>query len=721
MKKILLSLLWICLSFGVVLADEGMWLPIQVAKMHGKMTDAGLKLSADDIYNINQASLKDAIVRLGGGFCTAEIISEKGLLMTNHHCAYDLIQNHSAVGKDYLTDGFWAMNMSEELTNPGLTASILVRMEDVTARVMQAISAADEAGKNAAIAKVSKEIADEAKSVNEFYTADVKPIFYGNQFILSVYITYKDVRLVGAPPSSIGKFGGDTDNWMWPRHTGDFAMLRIYTDASGNPATYAADNVPLKPKHVLPISMKGVKETDYAMVMGYPGTTNRYLTSTNLSSNLDNYNQAIIDMFGARMRAYKEDMDESDEIRIALASTYASGMNTYKYFIGQSLGLRKDGLVEKKAAYEKELQTWIDADAGRKAKWGKVLSNMEQDITAYGPVNREYLYFLFAFINQPYNRNNNQLGVIKSVLAEKKPDAEKLKDATNGLLERLDDIFTEYFESTEHKAFAAMLKTYIDKTPADRQPEFLTNLLAKTKGANLQAKVDAIAADVYGKSILTSRDRMEAFLRKPSKKVLDKDAGVLLATAAMAHFTGELVPANQAAGANLAENRQLLMAARMAFESEREFAPDANSTLRITYGNVKPYKPRDAVKYKFQTTSDGILQKEDPSNPEFVVPAKLKDLLVKKDFGPYAEDGVLYTCFLSTNDITGGNSGSPVINAQGELIGVAFDGNWESMTGDLMFNPEVQRTISVDIRYVLFIIDKFAGAGHLVKEMKLVY
>ncbi|MFN3530658.1 MAG: S46 family peptidase [Bacteroidia bacterium] len=721
MKKILLSLLWICLSFGVVLADEGMWLPIQVAKMHGKMTDAGLKLSADDIYNINQASLKDAIVRLGGGFCTAEIISEKGLLMTNHHCAYDLIQNHSAVGKDYLTDGFWAMNMSEELTNPGLTASILVRMEDVTARVMQAISAADEAGKNAAIAKVSKEIADEAKSVNEFYTADVKPIFYGNQFILSVYITYKDVRLVGAPPSSIGKFGGDTDNWMWPRHTGDFAMLRIYTDASGNPATYAADNVPLKPKHVLPISMKGVKETDYAMVMGYPGTTNRYLTSTNLSSNLDNYNQAIIDMFGARMRAYKEDMDESDEIRIALASTYASGMNTYKYFIGQSLGLRKDGLVEKKAAYEKELQTWIDADAGRKAKWGKVLSNMEQDITAYGPVNREYLYFLFAFINQPYNRNNNQLGVIKSVLAEKKPDAEKLKDATNGLLERLDDIFTEYFESTEHKAFAAMLKTYIDKTPADRQPEFLTNLLAKTKGASLQAKVDAIAADVYGKSILTSRDRMEAFLRKPSKKVLDKDAGVLLATAAMAHFTAELVPANQAAGANLAENRQLLMAARMAFESEREFAPDANSTLRITYGNVKPYKPRDAVKYKFQTTSDGILQKEDPSNPEFVVPAKLKDLLVKKDFGPYAEDGVLYTCFLSTNDITGGNSGSPVINAQGELIGVAFDGNWESMTGDLMFNPEVQRTISVDIRYVLFIIDKFAGAGHLVKEMKLVY
>lgn len=721
MKKFLLSLLALSLSFGSVMADEGMWLPIQVAKIHGKMTDAGLKLSADDIYNINQASLKDAIVRLGGGFCTAEIISKEGLLMTNHHCAYDLIQNHSSVDKDYLTNGFWAMTRSEELTNPGLTASILVRMEDVTAQVMKAIEGVEESKKAGAIAKITKEIADAAGKEGDGYAGDVRPIFYGNQYILSVYIVYKDVRLVGAPPSSIGKFGGDTDNWMWPRHTGDFSMLRIYTGADGKPADYAADNVPLKPKHSLPVSMKGLNEGDYTMVMGYPGTTNRYLTSANLASNLDNYNQAIIDMFGARMQAYKKSMDADAATRIALASTYASGMNTYKYFIGQSLGLRKDGLVEKKAAYEADLQKWIEADNMRKADWGDVLAEMNKDMANYGPVNREYLYFLFAFVNQPYARFNNQLGALNGLLAEKKPDAAKVKETTDKLKEKLGDIYGEYFPATEQATFAAMMLVYHRETPADKQPAFFKELLAKTKGADVQAKINTIAANVYGKSLLTSKERMAAFLDKPSKKALDKDPGATLASAAMKHFSETLAPANQKASGNLNANRKRLMAAMLAFESSRDFAPDANSTLRVTYGNVKPYNPKDGVKYKFYTTHEGILQKEDPSNEEFIVPAKLKDLLVKKDFGKYGSEDMLNTCFLSTNDITGGNSGSPVINGNGELVGVAFDGNWESMTGDLMFNPAVQRTISVDIRYVLFIIDKYAGAGHLVKEMNLVY
>jgi len=721
MKKILLSLLALCLSFGSVMADEGMWLPIQVAKIHGKMTDAGLKLSADDIYNINQASLKDAIVRLGGGFCTAEIISKEGLLMTNHHCAYDLIQNHSSVDKDYLTNGFWAMNRSEELTNPGLTASILVRMEDVTAKVMQAIEGVEESKKAGAIAKITKEIADAAGKEGDGYTGDVRPIFYGNQYILSVYIVYKDVRLVGAPSSSIGKFGGDTDNWMWPRHTGDFSMLRIYTGADGKPAEYTADNVPLKPKHSLPVSMKGLKEGDYTMVMGYPGTTNRYLTSANLASNLTNYNQAIIDMYGARMQAYKKSMDADAATRIALASTYASGMNSYKYFIGQSLGLRNGGLVEKKADYEAGLQKWIDADANRKAQWGNVLAEMNKDMATFGPVNREYLYFLFAFVNQPYARFNNQIGALKGLLAEKKPDAAKVTEATTKLKEKLESMYTEYFAGTEQAAFAAMMLVYHRETPADKQLVFFKELLAKTKGVDVQAKINTIAANVYSNSLLTSKERMETFLNKPSKKALDQDAGVSLATAAMKHFSEVVAPANQAASGNLNANRKLLMAAMLAYESSRDFAPDANSTLRVTYGNVKSYNPKDGVKYKFFTTHEGILQKEDPSNEEFIVPAKLKDLLVKRDFGKYGSEDMLNTCFLSTNDITGGNSGSPVINGSGELVGVAFDGNWESMTGDLMFNPAVQRTISVDIRYVLFIIDKYAGAGHLVKEMNLVY
>ena len=720
MKKIVLSLLAVLFSLNLVLANEGMWLPIQVATIHGKMTDAGLQLSAEDIYSINQASLKDAIVRLGGGFCTAEIVSGEGLLLTNHHCAYDLIQNHSSVDKDYLSDGFWAMERSEELTNPGLTASILVRMEDVTEQVMQALEGVDEAGKADAIRNISKQIVDAAKAEGTGYTADVKPIFYGNQFILSVYITYQDVRLVGAPPSSIGKFGGDTDNWMWPRHTGDFSMLRIYTGPDGLPAAYAAENVPLKPKKVLPISLKGIQEGDYAMVMGYPGSTNRYLTSANLASNLDNYNQAIIDMFGARMKAYKEDMDASKEIRIALASTYASGMNTYKYFIGQSLGLRKDGLVEKKAAYELQLQRWIKQDGERMKTYGALLANMDAEMQAYGPINRNYLYFLFAFVNQPYNRNSNQLGAMKALLNEKKVDKDKLAAETERLSKAVDGIFTEYFAATEEKVFAACLQVYYDKTAEADRPAFFNDLLAKTKGATVREKLNAIAADVYQNSILTSRERMEAFLKKPSKKQLAKDPGMQLSADVMAHFTGVLMPANQAAGANLAANRKALMAAMLAFESEREFAPDANSTLRVTYGNVASYIPRDAVSYKHYTTSAGILQKEDPTNPEFEVPARLKELLVAEDFGDYGTDGVLYTCFLSGNDITGGNSGSPVINGNGELIGIAFDGNWESMTGDLMYNDAVQRTISVDIRYVLFIIDKFAGAGHLVKEMTIV-
>lgn len=719
MKRIskLVLLLALVLHMGIAKADQGMWLPIQVAKIHGMMLDRGLKLSADDIYNINQASLKDAIVRLGGGFCTAEIVSNEGLLLTNHHCAYDLIQNHSSVSKDYLTDGFWAMSRSEELSNPGLTASILVRMEDVTARVMQALEGVEESKKAATISKITKEIVEEAKKEGDGYTADVRAIFYGNQYILSVYITYKDVRLVGAPPSSIGKFGGDTDNWMWPRHTGDFSMLRIYTGADGKPAEYDAKNVPLKPKKILPVTLEGVKEGDYTMVMGYPGTTNRYLTSANLESNLTYYNQALIDLFGIEMRLMKEAMDADAATRIALASSYASGMNTYKYFIGQSAGLRTDGLVEKKAEYEARLTSWINANDERKAKYGNIVADIAADIAEFGPINKHYLYFAVGLLGSGVSNHSNLMGGLKGLLNEKKPDAAKVKAEAESIKGKLDETFKEYFPALDEKTFAALLFQYHKEIATDKQPQFLKDIVAKGKGADTRTVFDNYAKMVYSKSILTDRARMEKFLAKPSAKVLNKDPGMKYAEEMMKVFMGEINPPRAAINGKLSAKRKTLMAAMMEFESNRTFAPDANSTLRVTYGNVLPYIPRDAVAYKYFTTAEGILQKEDPKNEEFIVPAKLKELLVKKDYGRYGKDGVLYTAFISNNDITGGNSGSPVINGKGELVGIAFDGNWESMTGDLMFSDKMQRCISVDIRYVLFVVDKYAGAGHLVDEM----
>ncbi len=721
MKKLLklILVLGLSISLGTARADEGMWLPIQIAKLQGKMQEKGLKLTAEDIYSINQASLKDAIVRLGGGFCTAEIVSGEGLLLTNHHCAYDLIQNHSSVEKDYLTNGFWAMNRSEELTNPGLTASTLVRMEDVTARIMKALEGVEESKKAGIIAKTSKEIVEDAKKEGDGYTADVRAIFYGNQYILSVYITYKDVRLVGAPPSSIGKFGGDTDNWMWPRHTGDFSMLRIYTGADGKPAEYSATNIPLKPKKVLPVSMKGVDQNDYVMVMGYPGTTNRYLTAANLESNLTYYNQAFIDLFGVKMRLMKEDMDADAKTRIALASTYASGMNTYKYFIGQSEGLRKDGLVEKKTDYEQKLSAWIKADPTRQDKYGNIVDDLAKDIAEFGPLNQHYMYFALGLLGSGVVNHNQLLGGLKGLLNEKKPDAEKVKAEAASIREKLDDTFKEFFPATDEKTFAALLYQYYKDIPAEKHPKVLAEIQAKYKAPNAKASFEKYAAEVYSKSILTSKDRLSKFLDKPSAKVLNKDLGVIFAGKVFETFLGEVNPPRAAVNGKLAAKRKIFMAAMMEYDSEKIFAPDANSTLRVTYGNVLSYVPRDAVFYKHFTTADGILQKENPKDEEFIVPAKLKELLVKKDYGPYAKDGVLYTGFISNNDITGGNSGSPVINGNGELVGIAFDGNWESMTGDLMFSDKMQRCISVDIRYVLFIIDKYAGAGHLVKEMSL--
>jgi hypothetical protein len=702
-------------------ADKGMWLPFQIAKIEDRMKEAGFQLTASDLYHINQAAVKDAIVRLGGGFCTAEIVSDSGLVLTNHHCAYDLIQNHSSVEQDYLTNGFWAMTRAEELPNPGLTASTLVRMEDITERMNDSLQGVSESQRASVIARVGKIITDEVAKEKKGYQGDVRAIFYGNQFILSVYMVYKDVRLVGAPPGSVGKFGGDTDNWMWPRHTGDFSVLRIYTGPEGESAEYdSSRNIPLKPNRFLAVCTSGVRNGDYTMIMGYPGTTNRYLSADNLDFNLNTLNMMVEDMVGARMQAYKEDMDKDDKIRIALASTYASGMNTYKYYQGQTLGLRRDGLGDKKKAYENGLRQWIESDPGREAQYGKPLESLNALLAAYQNDYRKLIYFRQALGNQAFVRFFRTLSDLHKQLESSPKDKARISSEADKAGSSMKENMAEYFASTEQKAFARMLRTYLQRISVQDRPPFLTELLDDTDGDDEKDKSKEIAKKIFKKSFLTNAEMLEKFLQKPSLKVWKKDPGVALATAISDYSNNVLMPMDRKAQAEQAPFRRKLMAAMLAYQSNEIFAPDANSTLRMTYGNIKPYVPRDAVDYTWYTTHHGILQKEDPSNEEFIVPDKLKADLEKGDFVPYGRDGELITCFISNNDITGGNSGSPVMNARAELVGIAFDGNWESMTGDLMFNPAMQRTISVDIRYVLYIIDRFAGAGHLVREMKLV-
>lgn len=700
--------------------DEGMWLPMYLKKLNANaMAKAGLKLTTDDLYNIEKASVKDAIVSLGG-FCTAEIVSKEGLLLTNHHCAYDAIRSHSSVQNDYLTNGFWAMNQSMEIHTPGLTASILVRMEDVTNRIKPIIDELPAPQRAAKTQALYKEIIDEAtKGTN--YKGEVKAIFDGNQYILSVLETFKDIRLVGAPPSSVGKFGGDTDNWMWPRHTGDFAMLRIYAGKDNKPADFSTDNVPYVPKHSLPISLNGIKEGDYAMIMGFPGRTNRYLTSFELQSNIDYFYQSFIDLYEVKMTNMKAEMDKSDAVRIMMASDYASGMNAYKYYQGQSLGLKNDGLVVKKQIFEKELTAWINADASRKAKFGSVLNNIETVMKDFGPFNRRNLYYALGLLQNDVLQAGALLAGFDPILKEKKVDQAKLDAEVAKVRGMMDDLFKEAKNNIGRNTFNGLLKVFYKKMPKNEHPEIFNTIFARYKGLSPEAAFDKYTDDIYSNGIALDKARLEAFLNKPTAKALSKDLSFAYFQSVLPAYQTKIAPERGKFAGEMAKNRILLLEAMMQMQNDRAFYPDANSTFRVTYGNVKSYVPRDAVTYNFISYTDGILQKENPSDDEFIVPAKLKDLILKKDFGRYADqNGRMPVAFLSNNDITGGNSGSPVMDANGNLIGIAFDGNWESMTGDLMFSPDVQRTISVDIRYVLFIIDKYAGAGHLINEMNIV-
>jgi hypothetical protein len=716
MKKIVLLATALVFAFQVrVHADEGMWLLSLIAQVNmDEMTEMGLQLTAEQIYSINQASLKDAVGALDRGSCTAELVSPDGLLLTNHHCAYGEIQNHSSLEHDYLKEGFWAMTRDEELPNEGKTITFLVRMEEVTERIVPELN--EEMGMQERASKVrslTETITSEATEGND-YEAQVRSMFNGNRYFLFVTQTYRDIRLVGAPPESIGKFGHDTDNWMWPRHTGDFAMFRVYTAPDGSPAEYSPENVPLKSKHYLPISMKGYEKGDFAMVMGFPGSTSRYMTSWEIQESLEVDHPIRIQVRGIKLDLMMEDMQASEKVRIQYASKHSRSSNYWKNSIGMSKALKKLNITEKKQQEEADFTAWVNQTEERKAMYGNALSDIQTAVEGRRDLEIASSYIIEAyFLGMETVMFGRNLRELQMALSDPEPDPEQLNQVTSALKERAEGFFKDYNAPTDKKIMTAMVELLINELDDAYLPSSILEVKNKYKG-NAAKYVD----NYFKKSILTDQARYNAFMDNPSLKALEKDPGfqAVQASQILYEVGGKMAQFEE----GYRRGARLYLKGMVEMYPDRDFYSDANSTMRMNYGVVGDYFPRDAVLYKHYTTLKGVMEKEDPNNFEFVVSDRLKEIYEGKDYGPYGEDGTLYVCFTTNNDITGGNSGSPVMNANGELIGIAFDGNWEAMSGDVAFEPELQKCINVDIRYVLFVIDKYAGAKHLVDEMTLV-
>ncbi len=713
MKKFLLLFITI-LSITGVRADEGMWLPMLINRLnYVDMQKAGLKLTADEIYSVNHSSLKDAIVQFGGG-CTAEIVSNEGLVFTNHHCGYGSIQSLSTVQHDYLTHGFWALNKGEELPCPGLTVKFLVRIEDVTKDVLAKVNGKmTEKARAEAIMAVSTELQNKAVAGTN-YESRVASFYSGNEFYLFVYEIFKDVRLVGTPPESVGKFGADTDNWMWPRHTGDFSIFRVYSGADGRPAEYSKNNIPLKPKHFLPVSIKGVEKEDFTMIMGYPGRTNRYMNSLGVKLAIDKTGPSVVKIRDKKLSIMREFMDADQTVRLQYASKYAGVSNYWKYYIGQTRALKQRKVVEQKEKIEADFANWVNQDASRKEEYGEVLNDYQ---TAYKLIDQFAIastYSMEALRGIEAGNIASGFSKLATVLKSKESTPEQIDKATKGIARMSENFFKNYYKPVDQKTMGAMLEMFYKDVPADQHFALLDEIQKKYKG-----DFNKYAEEVFKKSNFVSAEKVKALLDKPSLSTIEKDPMYKLYQA-ISEYTADIMAKASAGNETLTRAGRLFIAGLRNMSPDKKFAPDANSTMRITYGNVRDYYPADAVHYNFYTTLKGVMEKEDPNNFEFIVPAKLKDLYNAKDFGPYANSkGELPVAFLANTDITGGNSGSPVINGSGELVGLAFDGNWEAMSGDIAFEPDMQRTIAVDVRYVLFIIDKYAGAKNLIDELAI--
>jgi hypothetical protein len=716
MKKLFALALTGLIVFSIrVKADEGMWLlPLLEQLNMNKMHQLGCKLSADDIYNINKACLKDAIVNFGG-ICTGEVVSNQGLILTNHHCGFEAVQHHSTLEHDYLSDGFWAKSNAEELYTPDLNVTFLIRIEDVTSKVLAAVKeGAKEEDREKAIEEVKEKIQNEATAGTE-YTAAVEDFFGANNFYLLIYEVYNDVRLVGTPPNSIGKFGYDTDNWMWPRHTGDFSVFRVYAGPDGKPAPYSKDNVPLKPRHFIPVSMKGIEKGDFTMVMGYPGNTERYITSFEVKDMMDETNPNRIKIRGIRQDILQKDMLADAKVRIMYSAKFSESSNYWKYSIGQNKGLKKLDVISRKQKQEQDFLEWVNADTHRKEMYGNTLNDIQDDIQQRKPYEHAYQYLTESFLQSTeiflsgirFFRLYNTILYTPDSTAQINSNIEQIRTSNIGF-------FKDFNLSTDKKVLAAICKLYDENVSPEYYPQFLKDAKDKYKG-----DYSKYAEYLYKKSFLADPLKVEAFLKKPSPKSLMKDPGFKATMDIIGKYL-ELNAITEKIDQKLKKAMRAYIAGTMEMNNGKAMYPDANFTMRLTYGTVGDYKARDAVHYDYYTTLSGVMEKEDTSNYEFAVPQKLKELYKKSDFGQYAQDGNVRVCFTTNNDITGGNSGSPVLNGNGELIGLAFDGNWEAMSGDVVYEPDIQKCICVDIRYVLFIIDKYAGDRRLIDEMQLV-
>lgn len=689
MRRTMCLTLVCSLLFGFTArADEGMWLLPLIEKMNKKaLKKAGCKMSTKEIYNANDVSLKDAIVQFGGG-CTAEIISDEGLLITNHHCGYGNIQKLSSVENDYLSNGFWAMNRSEELPCEGLTVTFIEYMLDVTDMLKD---------------KSKEEILKDFQTQYPNCGVHIVDYYNKNVFYLVVEKTYRDIRFVGAPPSSIGKFGADTDNWMWPRHTCDFSMFRVYAGKDNEPADYSADNQPLRPKKHLKISLKGVKEGDYTMIMGFPGRTNRFATSCELKTMLK-LNDIRIDARTIRQDVLMEDMLSDQKINIQYASKYSRSSNGWKKWKGMKLAFANLGILERAEKEEADFQIWAVENEERKAKYGNVLANLQKGSELTAKNSEDATKIIETLVNIEIST------ISAAALNEYRNCLRSLNDTSLAIyasLETLKGLYKDYSLSTDKKVAKAMFEHYYkiaDKECLPFKEDF---------------DIDEYLTKLYSESVFTSYEKAEKAI-KENPDVLKTDPAMRLYSQIVSIYFDKM-KASEEGNKILAEARQLYTAGLLEWKKNEPSYPDANFTMRMTYGKVMGYSPKDAVEYSYHTTLEGVMEKEDPNNWEFVVPEKLKEIYNTQNFGIYAmKDGKMPTCFLSNNDITGGNSGSPIMNAKGELIGLAFDGNWESMSSDIMFEPNLQRCINVDIRYVLLIVDKFGGAGYLIDEMDIV-
>jgi hypothetical protein len=700
-------------------ADEGMWIPILIEKYNIKlMQEKGFKLTAEDIYSVNKACMKDAIVQFGGG-CTGELISGDGLLITNHHCGYGQIQKHSTLDHDYLTNGFWAMSREEELPNPGLSVTFLKRMEDVTEKVMIGLTEGmDDAEIDKLIRSNISSITKDATDGTD-YSASVRPFYMGKQYFLFVNESFTDVRLVGAPPSAIGKFGGETDNWVWPRHTGDFSLFRIYSDKNNKPADFSMTNVPYKPLYHFPVSLNGIKEGDFTMVFGYPGSTSEYVPSYHIDMVKNYINPRMIAIRTKKIEIMEAAMNTDPLIRIQYSAKKAGIANSWKKWIGENLGLEKMATISKKEEFESKLTGWINEDKARIEKYGNLLPEYKLLYSAY----KEYS-FVNSYTNEVfYNTGAEVVSLARRIkdlaeLIRNKADKDQINVMKINLQESGTNFFRNYNQATDKKLFIAVMTMYGENLDLKWQaPEYI-NLRNSCKG-----NFSSIADKLYNKSVFTDEARFKTFIsgfNSSDLERLKKDPFYLLAVNVTDFLTTNVRPELGRLSDKIQRLNRDYMSAQMEYEKDRVFYPDANSTLRLTYGTVKGYFSKDAVYFTYYTTLKGIMEKDNPEIYDYNVPEKLRQLYKSKDYGRYTQDGEVPVCFIANNHTTGGNSGSPVINAEGQLVGVNFDRAWEGVASDLSYNPEQSRNISLDIRYALFIIDKFAGAGYLLKEMTIV-